>query len=300
MTRRWLRYVGAAYRPAFHLPFMVLWAVGLTGLFAAAAGVARDGRSGAGLAATTVTLVINMLVLRALDDIRDHDYDRRHNPGRPLPSGVVRERDLVALVAAGIAAMLLVNAGRGVVLAVLAGQLGYALAVIAVDRRLGWPGDRPVLHLAVNLPIQSMLSLYVYAGFLRGSGRGPDATGLLAVLAVTLAALCLELGRKTVRARPTGERTYVTVWGAPATSAAALGAAVAGTAIVLAVLEPWHGTPRQGWGWLVLMPLVLPAVAAAQFAGGARRWPATPTRAYVPAMYASLLLVGWLMTGAPA
>jgi 4-hydroxybenzoate polyprenyltransferase len=298
VIRRWGRYVLAAYPPAFHVPFMALWAFGLTGLFAAASGA--PGRPvGAGAFLTAGTLVLDMLLLRALDDFRDHDHDRRHHPERPLPSGVVGERDVLVLVATGIAVLLLLNAGRGAVLVILTGQLGYAVAVIAVDRRLGWPGERPVLHLAVNLPIQALLSLYVYAGFLRAAGRAPDAAGVLAVVAVTLAALCLELGRKTVRGTPP-ERTYVTVWGAPATSATALAAAGGATAIVLVLLRPWHGgAGAYGWGWLVVLPLVLPAVAAVRFAGGAHRWPPTPTRAYLPALFASLLVVGWLATGTP-
>jgi hypothetical protein len=87
----------------------------------------------------------------------------------------------------------------------------------------------------------------------------------------------------------------VTVLGPSGTSFAALAAAVAATVIVLAALAPWH--PGGGWGWLVLAPLALPALAVARFAAGAVRWPAAPTLAYIPAMYTSFLVVGWLTKG---
>jgi hypothetical protein len=151
----------------------------------------------------------------------------------------------------------------------------------------------------VSLPIQPLLSLYVYASFLRAEQQGPNLAGLLAVVAVTLGGLCLELGRKTTRTPRPGERTYATALGPHGTSTAALAAAAAATAIVLLTLRPWQpGAAGYGWGWLVLVPLALPAAAAARFATGTARWPVAPTLAYVPVMYASFLAVGWLTKGA--
>lgn len=297
MIGSWAGYVRAAYRPAVQLPFMVSWAVGLTALFACVTGAVTRWQPGAELLDTVLTLVVNMLLMRALDDLRDLDYDRRVNPGRPLPSGLVSEHDLVSMVVAGSAVLLLLNAGRGVALLMLAVQMAYTGTVIALDRLAGWPDpDRLGLQLAVNLPIQTLLSLYVYAGFLRAQHLGPSRAGLVAVLAVTTAALCLELGRKATRRPRPGERSYVSVLGPSGTSLAALAAALIATAIVLITLTPWR--PGYGWGWLVLAPLLLPALAVARFAAGASRWPAVLTVAYLPAMYTSFLAVGWSRKGA--
>lgn len=296
MIRRWGRYAAAAYRPSVQLPYTVSWAIGLTALFACLHPALRVWRPDGELLLTAVTLVVTMLLIRALDDIRDADYDRRVNPGRPLPSGMVRERDLVVLVAAGSAALLALNAGRGPALVVLAVQMAYTTLIVTLERRRGWPSrDQLVMQLVVNLPILSMLSLYVYVGFLRSEHLRPDAMGLLAIVAVTVGALCVELGRKATRAPRAGERTYVTVLGPSGTSFAALGAALTATLLVLLALRPWHG--GAGWGWLVVVPLLLPALAVARFAAGAVRWPALPTIGYVPAMYTSFLVVGWLMKG---
>jgi hypothetical protein len=301
MIRGLGRYVSITYPPAFYLPFMVSWAVGLTALLACVSGDAARWRPDGALAVTAVTLVADMLLLRALDDIRDLDYDRRHHPGRPLPSGIVREQDLVALIAAGGATLLLLNAARGIVVVLLAVQLGYAVGLIALDRLTGWPpGDRLLLHLAVNLPIQPLLSLYVYAGFLRAEHQRPTLAGLMTVAAATLAGLCLEFGRKATRSPGPGERTYATLLGPGGTTAAALLFAVAAAAVALMTLRPWQpGATGYGWGWLVLLPLALPAVAAARFSAGVRCWPRALTLAYVPVMYASFLAVGCLTKGLP-
>lgn len=296
MITRWGRYVGAAYRPSFQLPYTVSWAVGLTALFACVTGAVTRWRPDAGLAITAVTLVVTMLLIRAMDDIRDLEYDRRVNPGRPLPSGLVRERDLVTLVALGSALLLLLNAGRGAALVVLAVQMVYTTVVVALERLAGWPHrDQLGLQLAINIPILAMLSLYVYAGFLRAQDLRPSAAGLVTVAAVTVSALCMELGRKATRQPRSDERTYVTVLGPSGTSLSALAAAVVATGIVLVTIAPWES--GAGWGWLVLAPLALPAAAVLRFAAGAIRWPLAPTLAYTPAMYTSFLAVGWLTKG---
>jgi hypothetical protein len=301
MIRRLGRYIGGTYPPAFYLPFMISWAVGLTALFACVSGDVSRWRPGGALGVSALTLVADMLLLRALDDIRDQDYDRRHHPGRALPSGMVRERDLVALVAVGGTTLLLINAGRGIVLLLLAVQLGYAAGIIALDRLTGWPpGERLMLHLAVNLPIQPLLSLYVYAGFLRSEHQRPALAGLLAVAAATLAGLCLEFGRKATRRPGPGERTYATMLGPWGTTATALLFAVAAATVALAALRPWDpGAAGYGWGWLVLIPPALPVIAAIRFSAGTMRWPRAPTLAYLPVMYASFLAVGCLTKGLP-
>jgi 4-hydroxybenzoate polyprenyltransferase len=296
MIGRWGRYVRAAYRPSVQIPYTVSWAVGLTALFACVTGAVSRWRPGAGLAVTAVSLLLAMLVIRALDDIRDLDYDRRVNPGRPLPSGLVRVRDLVAMAAVGSALLLLLNAGRGVVLVMLAAAMGYTAGVIALDLLAGWPPpERMGLQVAVNLPILTLLSLYVYAGFLRAEHLGPSLAGFAVVLAATVGSLCLELGRKATRRPRPGERTYVTVLGPAGTSLAALAAAATATVIVLLTIAPWH--PGSGWGWLVLAPLALPVLAVARFTAGAARWPTALTLTYIPAMYTSFLVVGWLTKG---
>jgi hypothetical protein len=296
MIQRLARFVGAAYRPSIMVPYMVSWAVGLTALFACVTGAVHRWRPDGALLITMVTLVVDMMLMRALDDIRDLDYDREYNPGRPLPSGMVRERDLLTMVGVGAALLLLLNAGRGVVVVMLAVQLAYAATVIALDRVARWPNpDRLALPLVVNLPIQTLLSLYVYAGFLRAENLKPSVAGLLAVLAVTIAALCMEFGRKATRRPRPGERTYVTVLGPSGTSLAALASAVVATGIVLATLAPWN--TGAGWGWLVLAPLAIPALAVVKFAAGAVRWPLGLTLGYIPVMYGSFLAVGWLSKG---
>lgn len=301
MIRGLGRYVMSVYPPAIQVPFMALWAVGLTAVLACVSGGEPRRHLAAELVITTVTLVVDMLLLRALDDIRDHDYDRVHNPRRPLPSGVVRERDLCVLIGCGTAFLLVLNAGNGVALLILASQLGYTAGIVTVDRLAGWPPDgRLLLQLAVNLPVQPLLSLYVYVSFLRAEHDRPSPAGFLLILGVTLAAVCLEFGRKATHRPASGERTYAAVLGPSVTSGIAVAAATAATITVLVILRPWQpASAGYGWAWLVLLPLALPVAAAARFSAGAMRWPVPLTLAYIPVMYLTFLVIDLLEKGTP-
>ncbi|MER7701526.1 hypothetical protein ABTX81_01300 [Kitasatospora sp. NPDC097605] len=295
--------LAAFVRGSFPLPlslvFATAWALGATGLFAAADDRVAHWRPGWGTAAAALTVLVDLLLLRAADDLRDLPYDRRHNPGRPLARGAVLPRDLYALAAAGAALLLLLNAGDRSALLLLCAQFAYTVLLVGAELRFGRPrGDAVVTGVLLSSPVQILLNLYLYAVFLHDSGvgtgslwqEGRHALPLLAV--IMLAATHHELARKIVRAPGPHERTYVRVFGLRATVALAAGFAAASAAASLAVLRPWDGG-AAAWGWLALLPAVLAALAAGTFTRtGAARWPVAAVAGYLPAVFVCHLLIG--------
>ncbi|MET8153724.1 hypothetical protein ACIBSW_09785 [Actinoplanes sp. NPDC049668] len=289
MTRRWARFVAGSYPPLPSLLFAVAWAYGVTGLFAAVDPRAAHWRPDAGTAVAALTLAVDLLLMRALDDIRDLDYDRRFNPGRPLAAGAVRTGDLFVLYAVGSALLLILNAGTPAAMAVLAAQLGYGVLVVAVHLRLRWPsGDDLLLSLLVSFPAQLLLHLYLYAGYLHGTGLAPDRDAWIAIGIVVLASVHLELAKKITREPRPGERTYVDVFGLKGTTAVALIAPAVSTALLLPALRP-----DGAWALVAVVPLALPALAGWRFfSTAAPRWSATS-----PALYLLLTFAGYFLLG---
>ncbi|WP_131742816.1 hypothetical protein [Actinomadura roseirufa] len=282
------RFVRGAYPPLPSLLFAVAWAYGVTGLFAALDPAAEDWRPGAGTALAALSLLIDLLLMRALDDIRDLDYDRRFAPGRPLAAGVVRIGDLAVLYATGTAVLAALNAARPWPLALLLAQLGYAAAVVAVHHRWGRPpADRLWLSLLVSLPAPVLLHLYLYAGYLDAAGHGADRYGALAVAAVVLAAGHLELARKITRRPRPGERTYVRTLGVAGTTALALTVPVLSAALVLGASQA-----PPAWTALAVVPLAPAALAARTFLRGRTRWPPAAPPLYLLLSFASYLALG--------
>ncbi|MEV1287423.1 hypothetical protein [Micromonospora sp. NPDC049679] len=270
--------------------FAIAWAYGVTGLFAAVDPRAAHWRPDAGTAVAALTLTVNLLLMRAIDDVRDLDYDRRLYPDRPLASGAVRTGDLVTLYTAGSAGLLILNARTPTAPAILAAQLGYAVLVLGVHRWLHWPsGDNLILSLLVSFPAQLLLHAYLYAGYLDTTTLGPDRNGVLAIVIVVLASVHLELAKKITRTPRPGERTYVDVFGLAGTTAIAVVAPALSTGLLLVSVV------RSGWAWvpLAVVPLALPALAAWRFRRTeARRW-----SALAPALYLLLTFVGYCALG---
>jgi hypothetical protein len=290
VTRRWARFVAGSYPPLPSVLFAVAWAYGVTGLFAAVDPRATHWRPDAGTAVAALTLAVDLLLMRALDDIRDLGYDRRFNPGRPLAAGAVRTRDLLILYAAGSAMLLVLNAGTPAALAVLAAQLGYGALVVAAHLRLRWPaGDDLVLSLLVSFPAQLLLHLYLYAGFLHGTGLAASRDVWVAIVIVVLASVHLELAKKITRAPLPGERTYVDVFGLAGTTAAALIAPAVSAALLLVSVQRSTGA----WALPAVLPLAPIVLSGWRFRRtAATRWPTA-----APALYLLLTFTGYFLLG---
>lgn len=271
------------------MPFAWAWAYGVTGLFAAVQPHSPPWRPGLSTLNAAVTLTVMLLMMRAADDVRDLEYDRRHNPERPLASGAVSVRDLLVLCAAGTALVLALNAGNPVALAVIAGQLAYCALVLSVYHWLHWPsGDRLLLSLAVSYPAPLLLHLYLYARYLDTTSLDPGRHGVLAVVIVVLASVHLELAKKITRRRRPGERSYVDVFGLSGTIGIALAAPVLSTVLLVVGART---TPALVP--LAVLPLVLPALAGWQFwRKRTLRW--SPL---APGLYLLLAFTCWFALG---
>ncbi|MGP4024936.1 hypothetical protein [Actinomadura sp. 3N407] len=285
-------FVRGSYPPLPSLLLAVLWAYGVTGLFAALDPGSSGWRPGAGTAVAAVTLFVDLLLMRALDDIRDVEYDRRFNPGRPLAAGAVRPGDLAVLYGAGVLVLGLLNAAWPWRAGVLLAQLAYAAGAIAVHRRWRRPSaDNLFASLLVSLPAPVLLHLYLYAGYLDAAGRHADASGAVAVAIAVLAAGHPELAGKITRAPRAGERTYVTTLGVTGTAVLALAVPVLSAGLLMA----WSRAPA-GWTLIALLPPAVPAAAAWRFRRGHgerdRRWPRTAPALYLLLTFASYIVLG--------
>lgn len=287
MITRLTRFVAGSYPPVA-LADAVAWTFGETALFAA-----LDPRvthwlpSGSSTTIAAVTLAIDMLMMRALDDIRDLDYDKRWNPRRPLASGAVRIRDLLIMCGIGGLALVALNTGDTPAQIILIIQFGYVAAAMAADHRWHWPpGYNLLASLAVSFPAPLLLQIYLYARYLGTSHLSPDRTGALAILIVSLMRLHAEFARKIVRQPAADERTYVHNFGFAGTITAALTVAVLSVALLLRLAPQ----PEALLGLLPLWWVFQPALRLRHT--GSRRWSRSAPVLFVFAAFGVYLVLG--------
>lgn len=250
-------FVREAHPPGVYLTLSVLWSLSVIAMLAGLAG-SRPLRVSDLMVSLVFFLVL--LFLRALDEIKDLEFDRVHNPDRPLARGAISVPEvwLTAAMAATLAIGL-----SGVLAPVLAlfatANLAYGLGLLLLERWSANFRNSILLNLLVTFPVSAALNLYVYL-YLRELAQVPPAqlTGLV-VTAHIAAFLHLEFGRKLrwPRQEHAGGNGYARVLGVPGAIAACLLLGV--VACTLASWAHWHagaGVPLVMLPWLSLLASV--------------------------------------------
>lgn len=154
-----------------------------------------------------VTLAI-FFHLRACDEIKDLEDDRRFRPERPIPRGLVSLRSIVG-IAIGLAAVaaVAVHLRQPALLVPLCLVWGWLALMTAEFGAPDWLKARPQLYLVSHMAIMPLIDLFVTAVEWLPHAAAPPA-GLWLFLAMSFANGCvLEIGRKLWA--PTNERAGV-------------------------------------------------------------------------------------------
>ena len=216
-----------------------------------------------------LALVAAGAFLRMVDDQKDLDYDRLHNPTRPLVQGRITHAELrMAMALTSAVALVLAAAVSLPAAAVLAAALGYGLALWWMELHVSWVRDNPIVNLAVVCPAQFLVTGFVMVG---QPGVGDASWGrLLAVPVVfTSAFLHLEFARKTCRTGAGDPHSYSQLIGASASAKTAWAFGMLAVLLELSVTAPWRWA-EHWWpvAWLPLAAGILPCVSAWIFLGG--------------------------------
>lgn len=278
------RFVLRMFRPHVYATYGLLWVLALEGSAVALSGTAWRPSGATWVRVTSVVLAL--LFLRMLDEQKDLDYDRVHNPDRPLVTGAITTGELrgamaaITVVVAGLNAALSATA---VLLILLA--LGYGLMLFGLERRSAAVRDGLLLNLAVTYPVQLLLGVYLYLSLAASGTISADWRAVPLLLLCACVFLHFEFARKTAWQSDPGARLYSSVLGPVGSAAVALGL-VAGAVICDIVLF----RPDTPTGLLPCLMAALPAVAGRRFLSArSGSWPLLPAMGYILGTY--LLLV---------
>lgn len=154
--------------------------------------------------------------LRAADEVKDAEDDRRFRPERPVPRGLVSLRLLISLAGATAAFQAIVAVLYAPVLLIPLAAVWAWMALMAVEFFVpAYLRARPVLYLASHMLVMPLVDLWITAvDWLPRAGTPP--AGLAPALMLSFANGCvLEIGRKTwaPEAERPGVETYSALWG---------------------------------------------------------------------------------------
>lgn len=242
---RLMRFAIEAHPPAIYLPLSLLWSLSMVSMLSAG----RQFRATDLLVSLVFFLVL--LFLRAVDEVKDLEYDRIHNPGRPLVRGAVSRNDIWCV--AGLAAAMAIGVSwliSGSLALFVSVNLAYGLGLLALERWSGVFRNSVILNLLVTFPVSAALNVYVYL-YLRELASVPTpALAGLVIAAHVAAFLHLEFGRKLrwPHLEPPGGNGYARALGVPLAVAVCV---VLG--LIACSLASWlHWVAGAGTPWSLL------------------------------------------------
>ncbi|MFI0778063.1 hypothetical protein [Streptomyces sp. NPDC021212] len=290
-SARRLRVFSAERAPArIYITYAVLWVLALQSTLALLAPEA-DWRLGGSLLAEIATVYLALLFIRVVDEQKDLEYDRVHNPGRPLPRGAIDVRELRIAMALIVVAELALTGWRSPLLVGwLLLVLGYVCFLVLLERWSATVRDRIFVNLLVSYPVQAMLSVHVWLSFREATGTGPGADAVVGALLCAAVFMHFEFARKTGARVLPGATLYSNAVGLRGSIALTVGCALAGVGLALAVVQPWEQDgPALLAGWLPLTALGFLWVGGERFASlRTPTWPPGPAMGYLAWLYLSL------------
>ncbi|MEU7381107.1 MULTISPECIES: hypothetical protein [unclassified Streptomyces] len=262
--RAFWRFFSRRFPALRYLAYVVLWPAGVLGALAPLrpAGAAV-GPGVAEQVCAALALFVILFFMRAVDEVKDLDYDRQFHPDRPLVTG---ETDAATIRvhlagAAAVAVALSAVVGPAAVVTGLA-IMAYSVFLLVLESTSERFRESVWGNIAVTIQLKTGLICYVALSAGSGAAGTPPLPTALVALSFLLAYLHWEIARKTVRTRFAlpGEKLYSTAIGAPWSLGVAAGLMVTACALraVVALGPDADGVPSAALAVLAV-PLALVA-----------------------------------------
>ncbi|MEW1660312.1 MULTISPECIES: hypothetical protein [unclassified Streptomyces] len=264
------RFFSQRFPAPRYLAYVLLWPAGVLGTLAPlrpATTAVGPGATAQGCAA--LALFVILFFMRAVDEIKDLDYDRQFHPDRPLVTG---ETDTATLriYLAGSAALALTLSAAVSAAAVVTGAaiMAYSVLLLLLEKTSERFRESIWGNIAITIQLKTGLICYAALPAASGSAGAPPLPTALVVLSFLLAYLHWEIARKTLRARFAlpGEKLYSTACGARWSLAIATALMVTACFLrAVVTLQADAGDVRPATLAVLAIPLALVAWGAVDF-----------------------------------
>nr|WP_232541728.1 hypothetical protein [Nocardia bovistercoris] len=287
------------YKPHYLL-YGILWVLALEATAALVTAPDTAWRPSGATAMRIAVVAIVLLYLRMVDEQKDLDYDRVHNPDRPLVTGAVSATELRAAMAVIAVVSVAASSTLSAVSAVaIAAVLGYGLLLWALERVSAPVRTDILLNLAVTYPVQLLVTAYIVLSAIDTGEVAARPVAAVVALIFAGSFLQFEFARKTSREDRPGEMYYSNRLGANGSTAAALVCAAVAVITDSALIRPWQEpAPRNLIAWLPLALLLIPATCALTFRRSTDTdYPVVPAVLFILTLYLTLIAQALVLTG---
>jgi hypothetical protein len=247
------------YEPKLHFAFAVFWFLSLQGHIVLQAGEGLPWTFSLASLIGVVTLFLVMFFLRAVDEVKDLEYDKKYNPERPLVMGAVTMTDIRRYWLLAFLVIPAINIGLDHWLALfIVADMLYGLLLLKLEQWISLMGRSMVFNLLLTYPVSIALSVYTLLLTDWILGVKVQSISLVIIGIYILAFLNFEIVRKNLWSSMAeeGEKFYSHDLGPIKAAILALSCAVTAITLIICLNAPWQasGAPSVT-GWLPLIAL---------------------------------------------
>ena len=196
-VRSLIRFVWYRYPPLLYVVWVSLWTCALDGLLGRLEGTRLVDTLDASIVLTGLSLFLVSFFMRVVDEIRDYEYDRVHNPGRELAAGVVSFSDLYRLLWITAVIILALNATMPIGAGLLSAIMAYALFLWWLEVRSRFYRERMFFAIGVAIQLHVMQAIYIWVVRPHSTATAPTMNLVGAIASFVFAYLHWEVARKT-------------------------------------------------------------------------------------------------------
>lgn len=252
-------FMAVIYEPKLHFVFAALWFLSLQGHMVLQAGNGQPWTFSIVTFVGITTLFLVMFYLRAVDEVKDLEYDKKYNPNRPLVTGAVTMADIRRYWLVAFLVIPAINLGLGLWLALfIVADMLYGLLLLKLEQWVSLMNRNMIFNLLLTYPVSIALSVYTLLLTYWVLGVEIHATSIGIIGIYILAFLNFEIVRKNLWPcmAEEGETFYSHDLGPIKAAVVALVCAVFAVGSMIYLNAPWQAVGSASLtGWLPIIAL---------------------------------------------
>ena len=297
---RFINFNRKAFDPVLHFNYTVFWFLSLECLLILAGNSTSPWIINLKLFLGILSVFIMLFFFRAIDEIKDYEYDKEFNKSRPLVTGEVTRRELYIYIISVVLIIITINLYLSrVLLIIMLTDIFYSLILVLVEKRSDKLKNSLFLNLLITFPVNIILSVYICFFFFINYQVAPDVMAIGPLFAFVIAYLNYEFSRKTFwphQIISAEQRSYSGIIGVSGSLLLIILCGLIPVIVAFFIIKPWQVNQITDLiKWIILFPYVPLSLGLIRFVK-LKSADSKPIKLGIMTGYASIYLTSFFIT----
>lgn len=257
---RFINFNLKAFNPFLHFFYTLFWFLSLECLLILSYNISYW-KIDLKLLLGILSVFITLFLFRAIDEIKDYEYDSKFNPSRPLVTGDITRKELYLYIIFSIILLVVINLYLyRVLLLIILIDILYSLLLVFLEKKSDKLKNNLFVNMVFSNPINILLNVYMCFFFFNDYQVSPSTTAIGSFCAFVIVFLSYEFSRKTFwpnQISSTEQRSYSGIIGVFGSLLLIIACGIIPVLIAFFVLKPWIVNEiKDIVKWSILIPCI--------------------------------------------